>query len=169
MSNLSRETSDSVLCRSSMCNVDKYCKTLNLAALKVGDLRCKIIFVVFILANSNLTIQTLHTGSIFVNTAFQHWVWQQLLYTHIATRIRWFWLLSHNSRVTTTLVNITKQLHPMVWWWANCKFSTPMWIRVGIISTFEPFNFTVLFGSRNKGHANIKGLKYRQPGTLCWP
>jgi len=27
-----------------------------------------------------------------------------------------------------------------------------------IFTAFTPFNFAVLFGSRNKGHANIKGF-----------
>ena len=31
-------------------------------------------------------------------------------------------------------------------------------ITVGIVLIFAPFNFTVLFGLRNKGHANIKGF-----------
>ena len=31
-------------------------------------------------------------------------------------------------------------------------------IKVGILWIFVPFNFTVLFSSRNKGHVNIKGF-----------
>jgi len=67
-------------------------KPLNLAAVRVGEFTCKIILAPFILASSNHIVPTLCTGShsIFVNIAFQHWVWQQLLYTrtpytHIAT------------------------------------------------------------------------------------
>ena len=46
-------------------------KPLNLPAVKVGNLACKIIFAPFILANSHLRIQTLCTSSIFVTTALQ--------------------------------------------------------------------------------------------------
>ena len=33
-----------------------------------------------------------------------------------------------------------------------------MSVKVGTVSVFMPFNFSVLFGSRNTGHANIKGF-----------
>ena len=42
-------------------------------------------------------------------------------------------------------------------------------IKVDILSIFTPFNFTVLFSSRNKGHVNVMVLQYLQfPIQVCF-
>jgi len=44
---------------------------------------------------------------------------------------------------------------------ANSYYTIFMPIKVGILAIFAPFNFTVLFSSRNKGHANFKDDMHR--------
>jgi len=40
----------------------------------------------------------------------------------------------------------------------NSKYCSDFVLFFGLQLIFGPFNFAVLFGLRNKGHANIKGL-----------
>ena len=44
----------------------------------------------------------------------------------------------------------------------NSKYCSKFVLFFGLQLIFALFNFVVLFGSRNKGHANIKGFTVRR-------
>jgi len=75
------------------------------------------------------------------------------------------WQMHKNNRYNSGTIKLTRNIIMAPFIFANSNHTDPtqriIQIKVGILSTFTPFNFTVLISSRNsrnKGRENIKGF-----------